>query len=283
MAQYGAAADSAGTRTAPETVQRIIYGQYRNPDESPVLSGGDVAGTGTLAYHVTAGQAVCKVGDGRAVYVVWDDTDTALTTAPATGTEKDVVYVDRDGVVGLAKDGHVPADPWYVTLDVRTIAAGATSTTATTSVHDKNYALVYGVSRGELCSWTDPATTGSVAADSWDMRLPFSLGRDMTLRLELIQAMATDSDHSDINAASLKWVFSLETGLSTTIEMPIDRRWVQRQYTCEWQSVPKGDHVLTVHRESYWRSHSDTRIIHVGFQDGWVPTIYRLWESGLAQ
>ena len=283
MAQFGAAADRSGQRTAPDTVQRIIAGQYRNVDVSPVLAGGDVSGTGTLAYHVKAGSAVCKVGEGRAVYVVWDETDTALTTAPATGSETDIIYVDQDGVVGIAKWGRGPAEPWYVTLDRRTIAAGATSTSATTSVWDKNYALTYGVSAGEITAWVDPAETGTIAADTWDMRLPFSLSRDMNLRLELIQAMATDQDHSGLNSASLKWQFSLETGLNTTIELPVDRRWTQRQYMCEWQHVPKGDHVLTVHRETRWRERSDTKIVHIGYKWGWTPTIYRLWESGLAQ
>lgn len=283
MAQLGAAADRGGARTSPETFQRIIAGQYRNVDVSPVLAGGDVSGTGSLAYHVKAGSAVCKVGEGRAVYVVWDETDTALTTPPATGTARDIIYVDRDGVVGVARWGSGPDEPWYVTLDIRTITAGATATTASSSVWDKNYALTYGVSAGELAAWVDPAETGTIAADSWDMRLPFSLPRDMHLRVELIQAMATDQNHDGLNSASLKWQFSLETGLSTTIELGADRRWTQRQYTCEWQHVPKGDHVLTVHRETRWKEHSDTQVVHIGYKDGWVPTIYRLWESGLSQ
>ena len=280
--QFGAAQDSAGNKTAPETLQRVIWGQYTNSWHSPVLTGGAVSGTASLNYAVTAGSSVVRVADGRAVYAVWDDTQLA-TTAPDSGTVDDVIYVDPDGAVGVARRGAVPYSA-YTTLDIRRISAGATATTSTVSIWNKNYAITYGAAAGNIAEYSDPATTGSTASDTWTQTLAFRVPRDMLIEVELIASFATDpGGSSELAPASIFWYLSLDSNTPLVYEMPIDRRYSTQQYLFR-ESVSAGEHTFTVRRQKGWWGPNVRRVIHVGTGPGdrHIPTMYRIREYAQA-
>lgn len=281
--QFGAAADSAGTKTAPETVQRVIYGQYRNAWHSPVLSGGGVSGMAGLAYQVEAGSSVVRVGDGRAVYAVWDATQVATTAD--TGNATDIIWVNRDGVVGCSRENAVPSEP-YTTLDRRVLPGKATATSASYSTWQKNYAIAYGASMGTIGEWEDPATEGMHAADDWTRTVQFTLPRDMHIQVELISTFATklkQGNENAIGSASILWYLNLDGKSPLIWEQGIDRRYMTGQYFFD-ETCTQGDHTFTIRRKKGWWSDSVQDVVHAGVTpDGrHIPTIYRVREYGQA-
>lgn len=276
MAQLGAAADSAGQKTTPETAQKIIAAQYTNSGSSPVVAGGKVEGTGTLVYHAKAGVGVHKTGAG-AVYVSWGDTDTALTTAPATGTATDVIGVDADGAVGVWREGSQPDG--CVVLDKRTIPAGATATTATTSGYDVKYATPYGARLGELAYWQENAAPGTPVAADWTVTLDFDLPQDRGVAVEICQELHTE-ERNDVNPASMLWSIAMDGGQAWKFELPVDRRWVLRQHTVLFRWVLAGHHTVTISRHLQWRQDGGTVIKHFGGADGYCVGYYRVQDTG---
>lgn len=284
MAQFGRAQDSQGTLTSPETMQRLIFGQYTNADESPVLSGGEVTGTAGMTYHVKAGSSVVKVGNGQAVLVVWDETDTGATTAPTGNGVSDVIYVDKDGLVGVARRGQV-SESWYTTLDIRNVPAGITATTATTSQWDKNYALAPGTTNRVLAEWVDQTTTGTTMAKNWVYSMPVTVPRDMSICVELVSSAATiPRGGNDLGNASILFEVGIDNNYSSwRLEQYVNRVYATQQYLW-YDTLKAGTHIVSVRRTSpYWAAGDVDRMIHVGIDQHHLPLMIRVREDGLAQ
>lgn len=284
MAQFGKAQDSQGTLTSPETIQRLIFGQYLNADESPVLSGGMVTGTSGMTYHVTGGSSVVKVANKQAVLVVWDDVDTGATTAPAAGAAQDVIYVDPDGLVGVARYGSVP-HPWYTTLDVRNVPTGITATTATASTWDKNYALAPGTTNRVLGQFIDRAQTGSVMAKDWTYSIPVVVPRDMGICIEIVSSAGTaPSDQNSLGNASIMYEVQIDNNISLwRLEQYVNRVYATQQYLW-YTTLTAGAHTVKVHRTSpFWAASDYGRLIHVGADQHHLPLMIRVREDGLSQ
>ena len=274
MAQLGAAADSAGQRTTPQTAQQVIAALYGNSASSPILSGGAVSGTATLAYHVSAGVGVLSTGSG-AVYTAWGDTDTSLTSPPAVGTATDTIGADADGVVHVWR-GDAPAGT--VILDRRTVPAGCTATTATTSAYDRRYAMPYGARLGELAYWQENAAPGTKIAGDWSTTMSFALPQDRGIAVEICQELHTDTK-AEVNPASILWSVSLDGGAPVRFELPVDRRWVLRQHTLLFRWVHAGRHTVRIDRHRQWQQ-QDTEIYHFGGADGYQVGYYRVQDTG---
>lgn len=284
MAQFGRAQDSQGTLTSPETIQRLIFAQYLNADESPVLSGGAVTGKPNLTYHVTAGSAVVKTAAGQAVLVVWDDVDTGATTAPTGGSARDVIYVDKDGLVGVARWGAVP-QTWYTTLDVRNVPVGITATTATTSVWDKNYALAPGTTNRVLAQWVDGAATGQTMAKSWTYSMPVTVPRDMGICIEIVSSAGTSpSDPNSLGNASILFEVGIDNEYSSwRLEQYVNRVYATQQYLW-YDTLRAGAHTISVRRTSpFWSASDYGRMVHVGADHHHLPMMIRVREDGLSQ
>lgn len=279
MAQLGAAADSAGQKTTPETAQRVIAAQYTNSSVSPVVAGGKVTGSGTLVYRVAAGVGLHATGAG-AVYVAWGETDTSLTSAPASGTATDVIGVDADGVVGVWRDGAQP--PGCVVLDRRTIPAGTTATAATTSSYDVKYATPYGAQLGELAYWQENAAPGDAAADDWTVTMDFGLPQDRNIAVEVCQEIKTEN-MQEMNPAAVRWSVSLDGGPATVFELPADRRRVLRQHSVFFRGLGVGHHTVTVARHTMWKQNDRTVLTHFGGADGYQNGFYRVRDLGPAE
>lgn len=284
MAQFGRAQDSQGTLTSPETIQRLIFSQYLNADESPVLSGGVVTGKPDLTYHVTAGAAVVKTGVGQAVLVVWDDVDTGATTAPTGAAARDVIYVDKDGLVGVARWGAVP-QTWYTTLDVRNVPVGISSTTATTSTWDKNYALAPGTTNRVLAQWVDGSATGQTMAKTWTYSMPVTVPRDMGICIEIIATAAViPKDWSKLGSASILFEVGIDNNYSTwRLEQYVNRVAGTQQYLW-YDQLKAGTHTVSVRRTSpQWADSDFDRMIHIGGDTNHLPMMIRVREDGLVQ
>ena len=284
MAQFGKAQDSQGTLTSPETIQRLIFSQYLNADESPVLSGGVVTGTSGMTYHVTAGSSVVKTGTGQAVLVVWDDADTGATTAPAAGTAQDVIYVDPDGIVGVARYGAVP-HPWYTTLDVRNVPTGITATTATTSTWDKNYALAPGTTNRVLGQFIDRAQTGSTMAKTWTYSIPVTVPRDMGICIEIVSSAAViPKGQNDLGNASIMYEVQIDNNISLwRLEQYVNRVAATQQYLW-YTTLSAGAHTVKVNRTSpYWAGADCDHMVHIGADAHHLPLMIRVREDGLVQ
>lgn len=277
MAQLGEAADSTGTRTSPETAKRVIAAQFRNPEQSPILAGGAVSGTGTLVYHVQAGVGVYG-GVSTARYVVWDETDTAVTAPPATGSSTDWIWVDADGVVRLS--GAKPATG--VILDRRTVPAGCTATTATVSDWDRRYGLSRGSNLGELAYWQENAAPGTAIAADWSASMPFTIPDARGVGVEVCQELHTDQS-GDMNPASILWTVRLDGGSAVRFELPVDQRWVLRQHVVLYRRVLPGRHTITVDRHLQWRKNPGAVIKHFGGADGYQVGFYRVRDLGAVQ
>lgn len=274
MGQLGAAADSQGRRTTPETAQQIIAGLYTNSSSAPILAGGKVTGTATLAYHVAAGVGVISTAAG-AKYVTWNETDTALTTPPETGTATDIIFADADGVIHVTRDGSVAG----CVLDKRTIAAGVTATSSTTSSYDRRYATPYGARLGELAYWQENAAPGMAAAGDWAVNLPFSIPSDRGIELEICQELKT-ADSAEVNPGAILWSVSLDGGGPVRFELPVDRRRVLRQHNLRYRWVLAGRHTFTITRTTQWLRYPDTQVTHFGGADGYQVGYYRVQDMG---
>ncbi|RLP08925.1 hypothetical protein [Propionibacterium australiense] len=274
MGQLGEAVDSQGRRTTPETAQQIIAGQYTNSQSNPILTGGQVTGTATLAYHVAAGVGVIKTAAG-AKYVTWDETDTALTTPPETGTATDTIFADADGVIHVTRDNYIAG----CVLDKRTITAGATATSSTTSSYDRRYATPYGARLGELAYWQENAAPGTQAAGTWTVNLSFSIPSDRGIELEICQELKT-YDSGELNPGAILWSVSLDGGGPVRFELPVDRRKVLRQQNLRYRWVLAGRHTFTITRKTQWLRYPDTRVVHFGGGDGYQVGYYRVQDMG---
>ena len=256
MAQYGLAADSQGVKTAPETVQQVNGAQWTNSDDCPVVDGGVVSGRADLAYSYTAGVGLIKTSAG-AYYVTWEAGTTGLVTAPTSGTATDWIYVDADGVVRV-KRGSKPSG--VCILDARTVPAGATATTATTSTYDRVWAISRGQGPQKLAEYIDTASNGQAAAEGpfdW-ATLAFVLPYDYDLRVQIdsnlaVRGAATLDNNVYTNPiGSSLYTLYLDGVQMDTREMAYSRIYELKQTTIYLPGVTAGRHTIKVVRQHLW-------------------------------
>ena len=252
MAQYGLVADSKGVKTAPETVQQVFASLYSNAADCPVVGGGVVSGRADMAYSYTAGVGLIKTSAG-AYYVTWEAGQTGLVTAPSSGTATDWIYADADGVVRVQRDSK-PAG--VCILDARTVPAGATATTATTSTYDRVWAISRGQGPDKIAEYKEPALN----TDAWSHRhkwvsLGFATAYDYDLRLELELALAVRPNQiaNDPTGSALYEVF-LDGVFVDDQEIGYTKYWEIRQTTFRLDNVPAGRHTIDIYRRHKWGS-----------------------------
>lgn len=278
MGQLGAAADSNGAKTTPEVAQQVIAAQYVNSDKSPVVSGGAVTGTSTLAYHVAAGVGLVRTAAG-AVYAAWAETDTALTTPPAgTETAIDVIYVDADGLVHIARDGSQPAG--VCILDKRTVPAGVTATTATSSAWKRSWAETYGSSQGTLAFVRDPAPSGRWAPGSWTYDLYFTTTETRDVTYTVLQCLYTKPE-GEINACGVKWTIIVDGTRYAMFELLATRFLAPVIKDTFHPSLPAGDHHVQFTYSKTWPE--NTPLFNFGGSDGYEQAYVRVNDQGVAE
>lgn len=276
MAQLGAAADSNGIRTSPETAQQVIAAMYVNSSQCPIVSGGAVTGTSTLAYHVQAGVGIVSTAAG-AVYAAWADTDTALTTAPETGTATDVIYVDADGLVKVCRDGDAPKG--VCILDKRVIAASVTATTSTTGAWKRIFAEGYGASQGTLAFYRETAPEGQQAAGDWTFDLYFTTTETRDVMYTVCQELKTP-DVGELNPAAIRWTITVDGSVFCQFEMLACRMYRVEMKDTFHPSLPPGNHHVAFQRHVQWPA--GVKVYHFGQVGGYERGYLRVNDAGVA-
>ena len=278
MGQLGAAADSNGAKTTPEVAQQIIAAQYVNSDKSPVVGGGIVTGTSTLAYHVTAGVGLVRTAAG-AVYAAWAETDTALTTPPETGTATDVIYVDADGLVHVARDGSQPNG--VCVLDKRIVQAGIAATTTTTSAWKRSWAETYGSSLGTLAFFREQASGGSIATLVYTFDLYFTTTETRDVNYTVCQQLQTDTGQpGELAPAAIQWTIVVDGSEFAKFELLATRLRTVGMKDTFHPSLPAGSHHVQFIRRIVWPEGVIVR--HFGIGDGFEGGYLRVNDEGVA-
>ena len=135
--------------TTPEDIQRMFAGLISNVASSPMLYGGEVTGRVDLRYNYAAGAGVKSQGAGGVLYT-WPAGTTGYTTAPASGTATDTIYVDDYTGPKLVR-GAAPAGA--IVLGQRTIAAGQTATTSTAPSGSRVQAVSGAIRGASVMEW----------------------------------------------------------------------------------------------------------------------------------
>lgn len=227
-----------GTGATPEDLQLVVASRYRN---AGILEGTEVTGQTDMRYHVARGAVVVDLGPGLAAEVPVGE-QYLTVNAGGTAARTDTIYVkqnlpatngDNLAVVAVTS-GAAPAGA--VILDKRLVPAGATSTSATSSTHDRVYAILTGGSLGSLGYKADtdatPHLTETVRAG--DVRLP-ALPTDRLVELTFTGTMSlstsTGATPDTTLRASVIVRLYVDDKLRKSFELPVDRMWASRQFT----------------------------------------------------
>ena len=275
MGQYGAAADSGGLRTKPETVQQITASLYSNYSDSPVLGGYEITGRADLSFNVSAGSAVHSQGTGRATYVCSDAAQTALITPPVSGTQTWIVYVDSDGQVNVGTNPEAP----FVTLGQYDVPAGCTATSSLTNTWNTNYALPYGATLPPLFDGTD-RSNWAAGGDFIVVSGAFYVPTDRRICLEITTSlMAVQAGTGNaVSQGSAYQRIVLDGSRIREMERQISGVAESTEQYREYATVSKGTHTVSLGLRDgvtgYKRFYSD---------GGWPGQRLTVLDLGVAQ
>lgn len=224
-----------GTTTAD--MQRIIAATYASDG---IVDGTDVSGTSTMNYSIQAGAVVLNTGTDMAVLVPVAATTIPTEPAPATGSRTDTIYVrqmfptagdpDNSSFVGVTS-GTAPTNSYII--DRRTVPAGVTATTATTSIHNRKFALTIGGSLGTRFFETITSgrhTTEEVTRGAGAIVCPTD--RDVDFRfLSTISAVNADGTVTPGSTGSVRYKLFIDGEHVRTFERVFDTFWETKQFS----------------------------------------------------
>lgn len=274
--------------TTPEDMQRIIAAEY-NTDG--IIDGCDVSGTATMEYRVTAGAVVLSTGTDMAITIPVVATTLPAAAAPATGTRTDLIYVrqlfptqgnpDNTAFVGVTS-GALPANS--VLLDQRVVPAGATATTATTSVANRKFARPVGSTLGRLHLHVEkdstPRTTGVFTRGAGRFYVPTD--RDVDIRLaSCVSASASNGATLDEYGSVLYTVY-VDNNPFVSFERRFDRFWETKVFTAVLAAT-EGEHTVhyTVQQRFVPAGQSGRWAVRYGGADKFPGDDFRLYDRGV--
>lgn len=258
--------------TTTEEMQRMIAADYRT---SGIVDGCKVSGTSGMSYSISAGAVIIDTGADMAIKVAVNPQTVPTTAAPATGSRTDTIYVHQefptaedptaDSYVAVTS-GTVPANS--IVIDRRNVTAGTTATTATTSVHNRKFALPIGGSLGRLHSFTDT----NESPHSETAKLTRGAGRfyvptDRDVEFNMVSTVSM----SDANGftpdqywfASLRYQFYIDGQMVKTWERQYSRIWDSQQFSFLY-ALAEGAHDVYYTVQTAWISE-------------YVGAAYRYW------
>lgn len=274
----------AGTTTAD--MQRIIASMYRN---AGIVDGTDVTGTATMSYDIQAGAVVLDTGEDLAVLVPVPATNIPTDPAPATGSRTDTIYVKQNFLSGGDPDnlsfvgvtsGAAPTNS--IVLDRRTVPAGATATTATTSIHNRKFALPIGGSLGT--QFFETTTSGrhfteTVTRGAGEIFCPTD--RDVDFRfLTTIVGVNEDGSVSDgANVGSVHYKLFIDGVHVRTFERAYDK-WSETKQFSYLARLSEGEHTFhyTVGKASgslWWQ-------VQYGGPNKWPGDVLHVLDIGVS-
>jgi hypothetical protein len=246
--------------TTPEDMQRIIAAEYST---AGIIDGCDVSGTATMEYRVSAGAVVLSTGTDMAIKIPVVATTLPAAAAPATGTRTDLIYVrqlfpteaspDNTAFVGVTS-GALPANS--VLLDQRVVPAGATATTATTSVANRKFARPVGGSLGRLHLAVDTGgtvfrPTSKVTRGAGRMYVPTDRDVELTMISTVAMCDADGRTPDQYWFSSVLYKFYVDNQLVRSWERSISRLWDSHQYSFI-HAMSEGEHTVHYTVEGQW-------------------------------
>lgn len=254
----GLAPNANGTGSEPEDLQRWIWSLYR-ADSGTIARGLEVTPTSTMSYAVAAGVAIIPVATARAIAVPVDAVTVPTSAAPSSGTRTDYIYVGADGAV---KVGGTQAANTAL-LDKRTVSAGTTATTATTSqLGNRKYAPLFGSTMGMIARWEDPLATGAKVPNARTKvgSLTFTLDSDrrldMGLQVSYDQEINANTGTDSWKVASFQWEIFMDGQRVRWTELAV-HSWPEVKQDRLTFTVNAGTHTIEIYRERRLMSGGD--------------------------
>lgn len=274
--------------TTTQDMQRIIAAEYRT---AGIIDGCDITTGSTMAYTISAGAVVLDTGADMAVKVPVAQQTIPTDPAPATGTRTDTIYVrqnfpteanpDNSSFVGVTS-GAAPSNA--VVIDRRTVPAGATGTSATTSIHNRKFALPIGGSLGRLHlhinNDTSPRTTGVFTRGAGTFYVPTDRDVDVNL-ISTISAANSDGTTAD-DYGSVQYKIYLDGDHMITFERRYDRFWETKFFNFIL-AVSEGPHTIhyTVERSYVPSGGSGRWAVRHGGSDKFPGDAFRVYDRGV--
>lgn len=280
----GLAPDESGNGTRPVDMQRWIWSLYRT-NTAQIARGGEVTGRSSMSYQVNPAIIIIPSGAQRAIAVPVDGGTVATAAAPSSGTRTDYVYVGQDGAVKVGTSQ--PANT--ALLDKRTVPAGITATTATTStLGNRKYAPLFGSSMGRIAAWHEsladganiPAARQRVAALTFtldsDRRLSFTLQQSYDLNRAANQGSLDDG----WKVASFVWEYYIDGVHRLSLELGVQDFAETKSNVYEFDTLA-GTHTVEVYRRRRLVGRPDDQSIHrKGGASNWPGTSFKINDLG---
>lgn len=228
-----------GTGTTPEDLQRITAAKYLT---AGILGdGAEVQTQADWRYKITNGAVIIDTNPGMAVEVPVAEQYLTPDPAPSTGSRVDTIYAFQNmpdaagnnlaGVaVTTAAKPTVPAGA--IVLDKRTVPAGATKTSSTTSTYDRVYSVPTTGLMGMLGTKRDTDTTphGSEKLTRGSHRFVLPTDRWVDIR------MTSTVSRSDSKGVQLQGNLRASLTYRIYIDGTLRRSW-EREYGRAWDSI----------------------------------------------
>ena len=271
----GKAAAADGTGTTPEDFQQWLWSLYRS-DTPSIARGGVVTGTSSMAYSVAPAVLVVPAGDSRRLVVPTDRVTVPTAAAPSSGSRTDIIYAGSDGAIKVGTS--LPAN--NVMLDRRTVPAGITATTATTStLGDRRFAPLVGGSMGRLISWEESIGHGyhMPVGVVEVMRKTITLEEDRLIDWRFFQTLALE-DTADGVWSSVKWDLLIDGAVQRSWEMKVENI-AETKYFNMNSALTAGTHVITL-RRAVKRDSKNTILYYKGASGNWPGTNFTAIDLG---
>lgn len=245
----GLAPDGSGNGTKPVDMQRWIWSLYR-VDTAQIARGLEVSGRSNMTYAFNSGVIIIPTGAQRAIAVPVDGGTVPTAAAPSSGTRTDYIYVGQDGAVKVGTSQ--PEDT--ALLDKRTVPAGITATTATTSLlGNRKYAPLFGSSMGRLAYWSqsDADLTKQTDARKRMCALTFTIDSDrrvdMGLQVSYEMARNANSGPDVGKTASFLWEIWIDGVHRRSVEIAVESFADTKQNRVTWDMLA-GTHTVELYR-----------------------------------
>ena len=271
----GLAPNEAGVGATPEDFQRWLWSLYRS-DTPSLARGGVVSGTSTMAYDVAPAALIIPRGDSRRIVAITDRVTVPTAPAPSSGSRTDIIYAGSDGAVKVGTS--LPAN--NVMLDRRTVPAGITATTATSStLGDRRFAPLVGGSMGRLISWVESVGHGYhfPAAQTVVMNKTITLEEDRLIDWRFFQTVALDGG-LDGEWASMKWDLLIDGNVQRSWEMKVENI-AETKYFNMNTSLTAGTHTITL-RRAVKRDIKKALVYYKGASGNWPGTNFTAIDIG---
>lgn len=285
---FGLAPDSNGNGTTPDDLQQVLWGLYK-AGKPAIVAGLDVKGRSDMSYAVGAGVAAVPTSTTQVILVPVAAVNVATPAAPSSGTRTDYICVGQSGAVTVSTSQ--PANT--ALLDKRTVPAGTTATTATTStLGNRLFAPLRGGMAGEVVYWSHGVANGTAITDKPGTERSmttqtFTLDEDRRLDFHLQASYEMSRPANTYSwgwkTASFVWSVWLDGVRRWSVELGV-QEYPETKFASTSFGVPEGTHTVELRRERRLLgtddSPNDRPIYRSGGTEKWPGTVFKIVDMG---